>query len=40
VHDLRLRRLRQETVPGRLDMLPGGLLLVLPTAELGQKEVG
>ena len=39
MHDLRLRRLRQKTVPGRLDMLPGRLLLVLQTAELGQKEV-
>jgi hypothetical protein len=39
MHDLRLRRLRQETMPGHLDMLPGRLLLVLPTTELGQKEM-
>jgi hypothetical protein len=39
VHDLWLRRLRQETMPGRLDVLPGRLLLVLPTVELGQQEV-
>ena len=39
MHNLRLWRLRQEIVPGGLDMLPGRTLLVLQTAELGQQEV-
>jgi len=39
VHDLRLRRLRQETVPGGLDMFPGRRLVVWQPAELRQQEV-